>query len=229
MREFIKKSLSPVYYERLKDGYVAARMNSNIAWGKLRRLVNPPPLPKNRDGSVNLHLGCGKIDHPGFINVDGIPDNHIHYVRRIDDLSPFKTGTIDLIYASHCLEHFSHRKILGVLTEWRRVLKVGGILRLSVPDFAMLVRVYQEFGDDLNPVIGALYGGQDYKFNYHYTAFNNKLLSEYLTLAGFDKIREWTPGKDGFSNMDDWSDKFIDFENAKYPVSLNLEAEKSSV
>lgn len=226
MRELIKKTLSPVSYERLKGGYMAARMNSNIAWGKLTRLISPHRLPKNRDGSVNLHLGCGKIDHPGFINVDGIPDNHIHYVRRIDDLSPFKTETVDLIYASHCLEHFSHRKVLGVLREWQRVLKEGGILRLSVPDFTTLVRVYQDCGDDLKPVMEALYGGQDYKFNYHYTAFNKALLSEQLTQAGFARIREWAPGKDHFSNLDDWSDKLISIDGKRYPISLNLEANK---
>ena len=227
VKKYIKNALSPIQYDRLKDFYESSELNFRIACGQLTRLVNKPPIPRNHDGSVYLHLGCGKINHPAFINVDGIPDSHIHYVRKIDDLSPFKDDSIDLIYASHCLEHFSHRKVLSVLTEWRRVLKVGGTLRLSVPDFDTLVSMYQDLDNDLTPIMQALCGGQDYKYNFHYTAFNKSYMLMLLQQAGYENIREWRPGTDELTSLDDWSDKFIDGSDGKYPVSLNMEADKA--
>lgn len=224
--KYLKKTLTPIRYDRLKEIYDATQLNFRITCGQLTRLVNKHPYPKNQDGSVYLHLGCGKVNHPAFINVDGIPDAHIHYVRKIDDLSLFKNDSIDLIYASHCLEHFSHRKVLSVVAEWRRVLKVGGTLRLSVPDFDALVRMYQDYGNDLTPIMEALCGGQDYKYNYHYTVFNKSFMVMLLAQAGYENIREWKPGMDELTSLDDWSDKYIDGSDGKYPISLNIEADK---
>jgi predicted SAM-dependent methyltransferase len=55
---------------------------------------------------MRLHLGCGNINYPDFINVDLMPASHVHYVRGINNLKPFKNNSVDLIYACHCLEHF---------------------------------------------------------------------------------------------------------------------------
>ena len=84
---------------------------------------------------MNLHLGCGTINHPKFINIDGIPKPHIHYIRSIDNLSNFSNNSVDLIYACHCLEHFPYHQIPGIISEWVRIMKKDSILRISVPDF----------------------------------------------------------------------------------------------
>ncbi len=81
----------------------------------------------------------------------------------------------DLIYASHVLEHISHNEVLKVLKEWYRVLKKGGILRLSVPDFDKLIDVYLTEEKDIRAIIGPLMGGQDNPYNFHKSVFNEKL------------------------------------------------------
>ena len=186
----------------------------------------PLAHPKNNNGRVYLHLGSGGVNHPSFINIDAIPASHIHYVRPIDNLSLFSDASVDLIYACHCLEHFSHLKISSVLSEWYRVLKFGGLLRLSVPDFDFLLEIYKESGNDLDSILGVLMGGQDYKYNFHMTAFNRRSLANLLTATGFRQTQEWHPGSGELTTFQDFSDYKLQINGKSYPISLNLEAVK---
>ena len=43
-------------------------------------------------------------------------------------------NALDYIYSSHVLEDFTYRDLIGVLTEWRRVLAPGGLLVTNCPD-----------------------------------------------------------------------------------------------
>ncbi|MBD2179007.1 methyltransferase domain-containing protein [Pseudanabaena sp. FACHB-1998] len=199
--------------------------NSKIIVGKLKRQFIRPSFP-DLDGVYNLHIGCGNIKHNKFVNIDGLPDSHIHYVRNIDDLSFLPENKVDLIYASHCLEHFSHLRVEQVLAEWFRVLKKEGILRLSVPDFDLLLGVYKDNENSVNSVISPLMGGQDYKYNFHMTIFNHSSLTELLLKAGFSQVRAWTPGSEELTTFDDYSVCKILVNGKYYPVSLNLEAIK---
>ena len=213
-----------------KDKYRAAwhdvKMDFMIAAGKLTRLLHRSTLPNNIDGSINLHLGCGGVNHPAFINIDGIPAKHIHYVMRLDKLSPFRDNSVDLIYACHCLEHFSHLQMLKVLREWYRVLKKGGILRVSVPDFDSMVDIYLATGRDISQVLNPITGGQEYRFNYHMTIFNEVSLGKLFLAAGFTRTQTWTPGSSEMTTFDDWSGRALSFNDRTFPISLNLEAIK---
>ena len=48
---------------------------------------------------------------------------------------PFPTGHFDFVYSSHCLEHMD--SVGDTLNEWTRVLKVGGHLYITVPDYLL--------------------------------------------------------------------------------------------
>jgi SAM-dependent methyltransferase len=77
-----------------------------------------------------LNLGCGKDLRLDCVNVDDLPcaDQQI-------DLSifpwPWKNNSIDGIYASHVMEHIPDQE--WFIDECRRVLKMGGFLRLNLP------------------------------------------------------------------------------------------------
>ena len=190
-----------------------------------RRLHSPSP-PKNINGKVYIHLGCGRINAPGFINVDAIGYPHVHYIQEVDDLSRFPNKYADLIYASHVLEHISHKHLSKVLSEWRRVLKGGGILRISVPDFDKLIEVYSSEDEDILAIMMPLMGGQDYSHNFHKTVFNRKYLTELFLSVGFRVVREWDPGKVELHAFEDWATRPIEIRGKKYPISLNLEGVK---
>lgn len=195
-------------------------------YGKIRRQFGRPDFPKNHNNKTYLHLGCGKINHPQFINIDGMAFPHIHFIRRIDKLKPFQNGTVDLIYASHCLEHFPFEKVPDILIEWNRVLKIGGILRLSVPDFDLLINIYEDNNQDIELILPPLLGGQDYKHNFHMVAFNQGYLTKLLQKAGFSTVQEWIPGTSPLMTFSDWSCRLVVHNGKAYPVSLNIEAIK---
>lgn len=115
-----------------------------------------------------LHLGCGLNTPADWINVDGswnarlakyprlrrllakahaLPsefsdiewsrDIFIHDVRRP---LPFCDGTFHVVYSSHMLEHLYHEEAKQLLKECYRVLCLGGVIRIVVPDlYAMVV------------------------------------------------------------------------------------------
>ena len=226
MITLLKKILPQSFRDRYRPTWYEIRLQSNIIWNRFIRLFLRPPLPNVGNGSIYLHLGCGPINHPMFINIDARPAPHIHYVRRIDNLSVFKNNTVDLIYASHCLEHFSHRKIAEVLKEWYRVLKKGGVLRVSVPDFDLLLQIYRNNRNDINTIVLPLMGGQDYRYNFHYAVFTTSSLSSLLRETGFTDIKSWEPGSMHLTTFDDWSAGKITIHGRVYPVSLNIEAVK---
>lgn len=200
--------------------------NVRLTLEEMKRELLPPSIPINKDNKVYIHLGCGEINASGFINVDAIPYSHIHYVQEINDLSIFPNRHADLVYASHCLEHISHRDLSKVLREWYRVLKEGGILRLSVPDFDKLIEVYSAEEKETQTIIMPLMGGQDYDYNFHKTVFNEKYLAELLLSAGFRKVSKWDPQEVKMHSFDDWANKPIIVKGKKYWISLNLEAIK---
>ena len=176
---------------------------------------------------IKLHLGCGKRYIPGFIHIDLADYPHIDYKSDVSDLSMFEDNSIDLIYTSHVLEHFKRYEIERVLTEWHRVLKPHGILRLAVPDFEAIVRVYEKY-KDIGLVMGLLYGGQDYEHNFHHLVFDFKYLEILLKNVGFESIRRYDWRKTIHKDYDDFSQAYIPHMDKEHGIlmSLNVEAVK---
>lgn len=192
--------------------------------GKARRWIWKVPRPPG--GVVRLHLGCGSIDHPGFVNIDGISRPHVHHIQSVADLSNFTDGSVDFIYTSHVLEHFPRDRTHAILCEWFRTLAPGGRLCVSVPDFDRIVEIYAASQSDVGAILPPLFGGQDYPFNFHYTAFTEISLSRLLLGSGFSKVHRWEPGSDRFHSLPDWSGRSLQVGDRRIPISLNLEALK---
>lgn len=178
---------------------------------------------------MKLHLGCGGRHIPGFVHVDIQAGPHIDHVCGVDAL-PFESDQAELIYASHVLEHFGRAEYLAVLSEWHRVLKPGGILRLSVPDFAACAKIYHERGleDGLSGLIGLISGGQRNEFDFHKMIFDEPFLTAALHRVGFTAVRHWDWRNTEHSAIDDYSQAYLPHMNKQSgtQMSLNLEATK---
>lgn len=182
-------------------------------------------MEKNK--KIKLHLGCGDVYIPGFIHIDLMEFEHIDHKISVDDLSIFENNTVNLVYTCHVLEHFKRVEVEKVLKEWYRVLKKGGILRLSVPGFEEIIAVYKKY-QDMDLVLGPLVGGQTYLYNFHYTVFDFKSLSDLLKKVGFQEIKKYDWKKTEHADIDDYSQAYIphmDKENG-ISISLNVEAIK---
>jgi predicted SAM-dependent methyltransferase len=174
-----------------------------------------------------LHLGCGEKHIEGFINVDSRNLEGVDLVDDISKLLSIEDGSVDLIYASHVLEHFGRLKYMEVLDRWYRLLKPGGIIRISVPDFESVCYHYIE-NKDIYQLRGFLYGGQNYPENYHYCAWDFKSISKDLNDSGFKDVKKYDWRETEHSHIDDYSQCYLphmDKENGKL-MSLNVEAVK---
>jgi predicted SAM-dependent methyltransferase len=178
---------------------------------------------------MKLHLGCGKRFIPGFVHIDAVEYPHVDHVATIDNLGFIGSDSVELIYTCHVLEHFRRKDVGRVLREWHRVLAPGGVLRVSVPDFAKLCEVYQRT-QDINLVIGPIFGRQDYLYNIHYNVFDEASLRALLIDCGFARVERYEWRDTGHADVDDFSQAYIphmDRDNGTL-ISLNVEATKAA-
>ncbi len=190
----------------------------------------PQPQPATDESPLFVHLGCGSKFIPGFIHVDIIPLPRVDIVGPVEKLPDFEDDSVDLIYASHVLEHFGRDQYLAVLAEWHRVLKPMGVLRLAVPNFKACVEQYLLTGriDGATGILGLLCGGQRHEYDYHRMVFDQTLLEQSLLKVGFKECRTWDWRVTQHTSVDDYSQAYLPhMEKATGRLmSLNLEAIK---
>jgi predicted SAM-dependent methyltransferase len=180
--------------------------------------------------ALKLHLGCGSKYIPGFEHIDSTHHRHLSHCADVSHLPMYGDGTVDLIYASHVLEHFGRQQYPVVLREWYRLLRPGGVLRLGVPDFAAVAALYYEQGlvDGLTGLVGLVSGGQRDASDYHKMIFDEALLGQALLEAGFSAFRRWDWRSTEHAQIDDYSQAYLphlDKQNGRL-MSLNLEGIK---
>jgi hypothetical protein len=151
---------------------------------------------------MRLNLGAGEHDLKGYRNLDIKNGEEVYPL-------PFADDSCDEVRASHVLEHFSHRQINAVLTDWVRVLKPGGVLKIAVPDFKKITAAYHQ-GQPLN-VQGYLMGGHDDEHDFHRAIFDKEALTDALKGVGVRGISTWSDS---------------DSDCSSYPISLNLKGTK---
>ena len=176
---------------------------------------------------MKLHLGCGSKHIPGFVHVDLESYPHIDFRVPVNELTFAKDNSVELIYASHVLEHFGRHEVDQVLCEWFRVLQKGGILRVAVPDFEAVSRRYQKT-EDLTELVGLVCGGQRNQYDYHKMVFDEKLLNQKLRNAGFISVSRYDWRNTEHAWMDDYSQAYLPHMDKDHGqlMSLNVEAIK---
>ncbi len=207
--------------------WLAARTSRELRSrvGGIQRRFRTPPKPINPNGEVLIHLGCGGVAAKGFINVDGKALPHIHHVADLSTLPMFETGSADLVYACHVLEHFPQEEQRTVLWEWARVLKPGGVLRIAVPDFDKLLTIYQACDNEVHAIGGPLMGIAD-GYSPHRWIFNDAYLRDVFKQAGLREVRPWDPATAPHHDFEDWASREVTRGGKQYPLSLNLEGIK---
>jgi SAM-dependent methyltransferase len=181
---------------------------------------------------LKVHLGCWHRYIPEFVHVDLCDMPHIDYKSSIDRLPFLEDGSVELIYCSHALEYFDRKEAVQVLAEWRRVLRPGGRLRLAVPDFRALIKVYEMTGE-LDRVLGPLYGRMEVDtFRggavtlYHKTIYDEASLAELLRNNGFIDPKRWDWRETEHAEIDDHSQAYYPHmqKRSGLLISLNIEA-----
>lgn len=157
---------------------------------------------------IKLNLGSGDADRAldGYENLDKKNGKDAY------PLAGYVEDSVDEIRASHILEHFGRRETLHVMQDWASKLKIGGVLKIAVPDFEVIA-TKQVKGEDLD-FEGFVCGGQLDENDFHKAIFTKKQLTKMFQRLGFKDIQEWK------SEIDDC---------ASYPISLNLQGVKTGL
>lgn len=115
-------------------------------------LVERKSIRVDRDGK-KVNLGCGSNIKYGWINIDRNINtefgNNGTLVLSHDFLNglPFADESVDTIYACHLFQKHNTDVGFSIIKECFRVLKPGGVLRVSVPDTGAMIRAYYESND----------------------------------------------------------------------------------
>ena len=106
-------------------------------------LINKALHERTQLGStVLVNLGCGSRWRTDWINIDFHGDNNNVFAHNLRKGLPLPDASVDCIYSSHCIEHFTPHDAEKFLRECVRVLKPSGLLRIAVPDLEEIARAY---------------------------------------------------------------------------------------
>src|SRR5947209_6272865 len=89
--------------------------------------------------SPRLHVGAGEHRLDGWLNSDIVAgDVYLDLARAL----PFPDATFDYVFGEHVIEHLSESSALRLMVELRRVLRPGGVARITTPDLRKLIALY---------------------------------------------------------------------------------------
>ncbi len=166
------------YESALRADPALANARDNLAHA--RRRLDAEPL--------RLHVG-GKQVMPGWRILNVQPGAGVDFVADCCDLGRFADGSVEEIYASHVLEHLGYAERLPrALAEFHRVLRPGGMLRVSVPDFEVLCRLFLDASlsrEERLRILQMVFGSQRDAHDFHHCGLTFEILGAYLRAAGF--------------------------------------------
>jgi predicted SAM-dependent methyltransferase len=112
---------------------------------------------ENFDNSFSLRISKYPILCALLYKLRVINSSQYNYIRycachkiKLADVVrhiPRPSGSVDLLYSSHMLEHLDRVEAARFLHEVLRVLKVGGVIRLVLPDLSKLIDGYNSNKD----------------------------------------------------------------------------------
>jgi len=171
------------------------------------RKLNLGSGPNSANGWINYDWGLmplmGKLKITSFLVKLGILDKSYDWkwpnlelvdIRR--EL-PDDDNSVDYIYCSHVLEHFELWEQEFILREVYRILKVGGVIRIVVPDLEKLIRKYRlGKATAFNTAFFGWYKDQGNRIKYRQFIREHKWIHDKISLRELLK-------KVGFKNIDD--------------------------
>jgi len=140
---------------------------------------------------IKLNLGCGTDLRSGYINIDfrdAVVPAGIDYIKHdLNKPLPFDIYSCEEVFARDILEHFSWRDTDRIFADWVRVLNIGGVISILVPNFEVHLKNLQDGVLDWKPerskgawgyFVSNVFGGQDYDGNFHHTTFTPETVKE---------------------------------------------------
>jgi len=173
--------------------------------------------------SKYLHVGSGNNIRGEFENLDFYSFKKRALPVSRHDLRyplPYADQTFEGIFSEHCIEHLYPNQAVQMLSELRRVLKPGGVLRVTCPDLEKYINFY--IGKPTDPLFSMYESGCEAIWSLtqnwgHISVWDAKMLTKKLREVGFSEASQ-TNFREGRN-----PDLFIDKEDRRWET-LYVEA-----
>ena len=148
---------------------------------------------------MKLHLGCGTKRMPGWVNIDSVKGVEPDLVHDLTTPFPYADQSVDEVLAEDLLEHFDKYMRVLVMSEWARVLKVGGTITIQVPNFKKILFKYFKFG--FNNFVDFIFGENMWNsrvyighFGNHKWGYSPETLKAFVSQFGIEPVKVETVG-----------------------------------
>jgi predicted SAM-dependent methyltransferase len=143
-----------------------------------------------------LNWACGPRGAAGWFNSDRQAGEGIQHTGDILKGLPLDADGLDYAVSIHGLQDLAVQDVLPALRELHRVLRPGGVLRVSVPDLDRAIRAYLHQDHDyfyIRDEEAASIGGKlSYQMTWYGSVralFTFEFVDELLRKAGFRDVR----------------------------------------
>ncbi len=177
-----------------------------------------------------INIGAGNLwKSKGWETLDNAPVDYNYNWQHFGKLwdTKLKSESYDIVFSSHTLEHIPQFRVEKSIFEINRILKIGGKLRILVPDLESSVKAYikkdKDFfkfskhyddslgigGNFIRQIVSA--GGQTIAINRefeeilgsyaHLFCYDFEMMKTLLRKWGFNNIKKCSPGKSSIPEM----------------------------
>ena len=153
-----------------------------------------------------LQIGAWRFPLSGWLNSDLVTGSvHLDLTRPL----ALPDSTFSYVFGEHVIEHLSERHGVALLRELRRILRPGGVVRLTTPDLKKIIALYEDRHEGISLRDYLAYFNQEtwhharpcQLFNTYLRHWGHKYiydeedLAAKLREAGFDSVERCHPGQ----------------------------------
>lgn len=142
-------------------------MFSNYLAVKIKKLIILKTSFRKEILKPAIYLYAGDVPenklYKKFTGLSLTQSNFQHINHDITEVMPLPNECVDIYQAEDVFEHIQLDVILNIINEIYRVLKVGGVFRLSVPDYRCDLLENRTLKNDKGEMIFDPLGGGNYK------------------------------------------------------------------
>lgn len=182
------------------------------ATSSFRRLISGKQSGEKLKGIRRINLCGGPVIIDGYVNIDiGQGADLVHDIRKP---LPLPSDSVEIVVMSHALNYFTYDECKSIVSEIYRILKTGGIVRVSVPDLELFAKAYiekdreflfQKLPSGADRFRGATIGDKFISLAYGYGGvkyfFDYESCAVIFRLAGFKNIKRCNYGESAIPDI----------------------------
>src|SRR5882757_7599693 len=187
-------------------------------------MLPPIVIGQMEQKALKLYVGARAIKPDGFFTIDLDERMRPDLVADACNMPNIWSQSCEEVIANGVLEHIEWPEAFSALAEFVRVLKIGGTLKIAVPDITSFAQLLLNNDSAKFHVMGIVFGigGRDNKFEQHRFGYTASMLCELLQVLGCGNFDWMSPLSIG-DTSGGWTPRW---KNENVAELLNLSCRK---